>query len=126
MTSWRRIGLGLVLLAAAQITGSAATQPQTPTPAPASPTPPRPPAPQYIEDRITELGRGFDGQIGIAVTSIDDGWSIGWKAGDLYPQQSVSKLWVAITALDAVDQGKVHLEDPVTLTTAGSDAATTS
>jgi len=74
------------------------------------------PAPAYIRDRIDELGRSFDGRVGIAVSSIDDGWSTGWKAEELYPQQSVSKLWVAITALDAVDRGKVKLDDPVTLT----------
>ena len=34
----------------------------------------------------------------------------------LYPQQSVSKLWVSITALDAVDRGRVSLDDKVTLT----------
>ena len=74
------------------------------------------PAPAYIRDRIDELGRSFDGRVGIAVSSIDDGWSTGWKAEELYPQQSVSKLWVAITALDARDRGKVKLDDPVTLT----------
>jgi beta-lactamase class A len=49
------------------------------------------------------------------VKSIDEGWSTGWKANELYPQQSVSKLWVSITALDAVDKGKVSLDDQVTL-----------
>ena len=47
--------------------------------------------------------------------SIDEGWSVGWKADELYPQQSVSKLWVSITALDAVDKGRVRLDDKVTL-----------
>lgn len=75
-----------------------------------------PPAPQFISDRIDQLGQGFDGRVGIAVQSIDDGWSTGWKANELYPQQSVSKLWVSITALDAVDKGKVNLDQPVTLT----------
>jgi beta-lactamase class A len=77
---------------------------------------PAPRAPQYIVDRIKQLGRGFDGRVGIAVRSIDDGWSTGWKADELYPQQSVSKLWVSITAMDAVDKGKVSLDDRVTLT----------
>ena len=60
--------------------------------------------------------RGFDGRVGIAVRSVNDGWQTGWKADELYPQQSVSKLWVAITALDAVDKGRVGLDDKVTLT----------
>lgn len=72
-------------------------------------------APSFIRDRLVELGQGFDGQVGIAVRSIDDGWVAGWKANKLYPQQSVSKLWVAITLFDAVDRGKVSLDDQVTL-----------
>ena len=64
-----------------------------------------PPAPQVIRERIDQLGAGFDGRVGIAVRSVEDGWSTGWHAGELYPQQSVSKLWVAITAMDAVDRG---------------------
>jgi len=75
-----------------------------------------PRVPAFIRDRIAVLGAGFDGQVGIAVRSVDDGWQVGWHAGALYPQQSVSKLWVAITAMDAVDRGKVRLDDPVTLT----------
>jgi beta-lactamase class A len=64
---------------------------------------------------VTELGGAFNGQVGIAVRSIGEGWSTGWKADELYPQQSVSKLWVSITAMDAVDRGKVTLDDKVSL-----------
>jgi beta-lactamase class A len=74
------------------------------------------PAPTFLRDRINELGRSFNGRVGIAVRSVDDGWSVGWKADEYYPQQSVSKLWVSITALDAVDKGRVRLDDTVTLT----------
>ena len=122
MTSWRRLGFPLILLVAtAQLSASAASRPgalRTSAHRTRKPVRPAPPAPQYIQGRIKELGGGFDGRVGIAVKSIDEGWSAGWKAGELYPQQSVSKLWVAITALDAVDKGKVRLTDPVTLTTA--------
>ena len=76
------------------------------------------PAPKFIRDQVNELGRGFDGRVGIAVRSIDDGWEAGWKDHELYPQQSVSKLWVSITALDAVDRCRVSLDDQVTLTSA--------
>ena len=61
-------------------------------------------------------GPRFDGRVGIAVRSVNDGWQTGWKADELYPQQSVSKLWVSIAALDAVDKGRVRLDDKVTLT----------
>ena len=118
MTSiWKRVGLGLAVVAAASVTASAATQtaaPQRSRPAPAAVRPA--PAPPYIADRVSDLGRQFNGRVGIAVRSIDDGWSTGWKADELYPQQSVSKLWVSITAMDAVDRGKISLDDQVTLT----------
>ena len=54
--------------------------------------------------------------MGIAVRSIDEGWTASWKASELYPQQSCSKLWVSITAMDAIDKGKVSLDDKITLT----------
>jgi len=112
------MGLALGLVAAVAVTVSAAS----PSPAPRHadeariPAVRTAPAPRYIADRINELGAGFDGKVGIAVQSIDDGWNTGWKANELYPQQSVSKLWVSITALDAADKGRVALDQPVTLT----------
>jgi beta-lactamase class A len=120
MTSLRRqIGLALVLLAGMQVGASAAaTQQLDPLPVRhKAPAPARPivAAPRYIADRVDELGKQFDGRVGIAVRSVDENWATGWRADDLYPQQSVSKLWVSITALDAVDRGKVSLDDKVTL-----------
>ena len=129
MTSlWSRFGLALALAGLTQVGGAAiiSAQKQQPAKAPTlqgsavqapRPAPPKPPiAPAYLRDRIDQLGQGFDGRVGIAVRSIDEGWETGWKDNELYPQQSVSKLWVSITALDAVDQGKVSLDDRVTLT----------
>src|SRR6478672_10590332 len=115
MTSlWKWCGTALALAAAVAVGASAMSQ----APAPRRTAPvarPAPPAPAFIQGRVTELGTGFDGRVGIAVRSVDEGWSTGWKADDLYPQQSVSKLWVSITALDAVDKGRVRLDDKVTL-----------
>jgi len=75
----------------------------------------RPAAPPALAARIRELGAGFDGRVGIAVQSVDQGWRTGWKADELYPQQSVSKFWVSLAALDAVDRGQVSLDDKVSL-----------
>ncbi len=122
-SSWLRIGLAgtaAALLAAsvaalAKAPDKAAVQASRVAPkiAPAAPA-----APAYIRGRIAELGRGFDGRVGIAVRSIDDGWGVSWKADELYPQQSVSKLWVAITALDAADKGRVKMSDKVSMSRA--------
>ena len=112
----KRFGLTLVAAALTQVGASAAVQPGSPPPRPTVVPRTRPmPAPAALRDRINELGRGFNGRVGIAVRSVDDGWTVGWKADEFYPQQSVSKFWVAITALDAVDRGRVSLTDRVTL-----------
>jgi beta-lactamase class A len=106
----------MVLLAGMQVGASAAATPQADPAsgrhkAAAAPVA----APRYIADRVDELGKQFNGRVGIAVRSVDDNWATGWKADELYPQQSVSKLWVSITALDAADRGKVSMDDKVTL-----------
>ena len=75
----------------------------------------RAPAPAALRERITTLGRQFDGIAGISVVSLRDGWQVDQNASRLYPQQSCSKLWVAIAAMDLVDQGRVRLDDRVTL-----------
>lgn len=118
MASFRgRLGLAMALAAAFAATGSVPVL-SKPTQSARSATSVRPDGatPEYVRERINALGRGFDGRVGIAVRSIDDGWSTGWKSNELYPQQSVSKLWVSITALDKVDKGKLGLDQAVTLT----------
>jgi beta-lactamase class A len=120
MTSiWSRIGLSVSIALGASVGASAtiqAARPPAPAPKPAPVMRPSTPAPAALHSQIVALGRAFDGKVGIAVRSIDNGWELGWKDDDLYPQQSVSKLWVAVTALDAVDKGRVSLDDQVTLT----------
>ena len=69
-----------------------------------------------LEARITELGRGFDGEVGIAVRDVATGWTIDWHGDRFYPQQSVSKFWVAVTALQRADAGELDLDQSVTLT----------
>tara|TARA_R110000772_G_scaffold41803_10_gene97435 strand:- start:2101 stop:3195 length:1095 start_codon:yes stop_codon:yes gene_type:complete len=66
-----------------------------------------------LEQEIADLWRSFPGKTGIAVKSIDDRWSIGHRADQNFPQQSVSKLWVAMTLLNKVDQGRLSLSDSI-------------
>ena len=72
------------------------------------------PSPALVAS-IQQLGRQFNGKVGIAVQRVDTGWTVSHNGNLLFPQQSVSKLWVAMTMLDAVDRGKVTLETPVTI-----------
>jgi beta-lactamase class A len=111
MTSFVRRFPALALLAAVSIGATPTTKPAHPKPAKLAVV-----APKSLQDRITELGEAFDGHVGISVRSIDQGWTARWKATELYPQQSVSKLWVSITVLDAIDKGRLSLDQPVTLT----------
>ena len=134
MTSvWSRIGMaGAAVAGVAQVSASTAV-PQS-RPAPSANTTPAAPAqrlavsrrdplaavevhaPAYLRDEIGRIVRQFDGKSGIAIVSLRDGWEAGWNRHTLFPQQSCSKLWVAITALDAVDRGRATLSDRVTLT----------
>lgn len=102
--------------------------PQTASRAPTAPSPPprqqqhveRSPAPQMLEgptpeleSAVTALGRSFNGEVGIAVRDIDQGWTVSWNGDRFMPQQSVSKTWVALTVLDAVDRGQLSLSQQV-------------
>lgn len=77
---------------------------------------PRPSA--MLLREIERLGRGFDGVVGIAVRDVQAGWTVSYNGTGRFPQQSVSKLWVAMTLLDAVDEGRLRLSDPITVTRA--------
>ncbi|MCH7862674.1 MAG: serine hydrolase [Proteobacteria bacterium] len=79
---------------------------------------PTAPAPRALDQAIRGITGNFEGLVGVAVTSIDDGWIVAANGERPMPQQSVSKLWVAMTVLDQVDQGRIRLEDPITITRA--------
>ncbi len=70
-------------------------------------------APAGLNDRLYVLWRAFPGKTGIAVQRIDGEWALSQRGDDLFPQQSVSKLWVALTVLDAVDQGRIRMDQQV-------------
>jgi beta-lactamase class A len=102
--------------------------PEQPSPtdiitAPASPKQPvaqpeRPAPPRLLQHHISDLSKAFDGNVGIAIISMNDGWMAGHQAQRIFPQQSVSKLWVATATLEKVDKGEMALSDPITLTPA--------
>lgn len=74
------------------------------------------PAPEGLVSSLGAITRNFNGVVGVAVTSVDTGWIASSGGARKLPQQSVSKLWVAMTVLDAVDQGRIHLSDPLVIT----------
>jgi beta-lactamase class A len=74
------------------------------------------PAHRMLEAQIRALGQAFNGDIGIAVKDIESGWTAAYDGNTFFPQQSVSKFWVALTALDKADRGELSMSRPVTLT----------
>lgn len=72
--------------------------------------------PPALVSVIRNLGQSFQGKVGIAVRRIGAPWTVAWNGNALFPQQSVSKLWVSMTFLDAVDRGKLRLFDTTTIT----------
>ena len=82
-------------------------------PAPPASLPAPTPAPAELQARVEALARGFDGDVGIAVKDLQQGWAATWQADKLFPQQSSMKIWLAVAVLDAVDRGELRLDEPV-------------
>lgn len=68
---------------------------------------------RILDARLKSLGRSFNGKAGIAVRDLQTGWSSGYNGHEYFPQQSVSKFWVALAALDKVDRGALDLSKTV-------------
>jgi beta-lactamase class A len=111
---------GLALLSSAHV--QAATDPPF---APANLLPPQliPSAPvvspeeiaarRALDARIQAAGRTFAGRVGLAIRDLQTGWTSSYNGSAFFPQQSVSKFWVALTALEKVDRGELDLNAPV-------------
>ena len=87
-----------------------------PVPPPRRPPPDR--SPPGLRSQVAALVASFPGRAGVAIRAVDEGWTVEAGARQRMPQQSVSKLWVAITVLDLRDRGRLRLDDPVTITPA--------
>jgi beta-lactamase class A len=77
-----------------------------------------PRAPQALQDDLTRIAAQFREPLGLAVTDVSAGWTAGVDQNRPYPQQSVSKLWVAISVMKAIDQGRLAWDAPIILTAA--------
>jgi beta-lactamase class A len=119
--------IGVASAALAQPSGRRAPAPSFPAavrgysaPAPYAPAPTAQEAAarRILEGQVRALGQAFSGDIGIAVREVRSGWTTSYDGDTFFPQQSVSKFWVALTALDKADRGELSLSRPVTLTKA--------
>ena len=77
--------------------------------------PPLTPARRELTTQIRELGGQFAGEVGIGIEEVASGWTASYNGRELFPQQSVSKLWVALATFDRIDRGKLALDKPVTV-----------
>lgn len=118
-------GLGAVLSFAAfsNAVSTQASKPQTPSSPPSrleqaraeAPDPSCRPAPAGLAADIHKIWAAFPGKTGIAVRQVGCDWVLGEQLDTHFPQQSVSKLWVSIAVMDAVDRGTVRLDSRITL-----------
>jgi len=68
------------------------------------------PGPEALQSRLDILAKDFGEPVGIAVAHVSDNWMASVAPDQPFPQQSVSKLWVALATLDAVDRGLLSLD----------------
>jgi len=67
-------------------------------------------SPAPLQRDLTRIAQSFDGRVGIAVVKAGCDWVAGDRFSAYFPQQSVSKLWVALAVMDAVDDGRLKLD----------------
>jgi beta-lactamase class A len=70
---------------------------------------------RVMAERITAAVADFDGVVGVAVEEVATGWTFSIRGDEAMPQQSVSKLWVSLAVLAAVDRGELSLDERVTI-----------
>ena len=70
-------------------------------------------APPSLQQRVAALADPFGDRTGIAVRSVEDGWTVTVNGDRPFQQQSVFKTWVAAVALDAIDRGSLRWDEPI-------------
>ncbi len=73
------------------------------------------PKQKVLDRELSAIGGNFPGHVGIAVHRVGARRTLHFNGLELFPQQSVSKLWVSMTALDEVDRGRLSLGERVVI-----------
>lgn len=68
-----------------------------------------------LDAQLTSNAAAFDGVLGIAVHDVERDRLVHYDGERLFPQQSLSKLWVALAALQRVDAGELALDESVSV-----------
>lgn len=113
MIRWAGRALGAGLLALAPAAGAVA---QAPSPSPSSVASPRSAvdttALRSVLDSLADAHRGV---VGYAVRDLDHGGSLSRRGDETFPTASLIKVPVLVTVFDLVAQGKLHLDDELTM-----------
>lgn len=114
------VGVGVLVLVAAGVWFgvSSLAEPKVVAlrgPAPSVRARSAPPAPAEFQAELERLANAYGDPMGIAVADVTGGWTAAVAGDERFPQQSVSKLWVALSVLQAVDEGRLSLEQQVTM-----------
>jgi beta-lactamase class A len=79
------------------------------------PAHPAPSAPADLQATLDRIAAGYREPVGIAVSDVSAGWTAQVLGDETFPQQSVSKLWVALAVMQAVDQRRLSLDQTVVM-----------
>jgi len=71
-----------------------------------------------LQSELSGIAGMIDGATGIAVRRVGCSWVAGKNLDRFFPQQSVSKLWVTLTALDTIDRQAATLNEVLPITKA--------
>jgi beta-lactamase class A len=122
--AWRRprlLGLGVLVLLAGGFGGgwlsashvAAPRVSYTKGPAPPVKAVAVPPGPPAFQAELDRIAKAYREPVGIAVSEVSQGWRVSTAGDQTFPQQSVSKLWVALAVMQAVDAGRLSLDQTV-------------
>jgi beta-lactamase class A len=81
----------------------------------ALPSRPAPAAPAELQATLDRIAQGYREPVGLAVSEVGPGWMAQIDGDQTFPQQSVSKLWVALAVMQAVDQRRLSLDQTVVM-----------
>ncbi|MDB5444920.1 MAG: beta-lactamase [Phenylobacterium sp.] len=76
---------------------------------------PAPPPPPELQAKLEDIVAAYKEPVGVAVTDVNEHWTAQVDGSSAYPQQSVVKVWVALAVMEAIDRGRLKLDQTVVL-----------
>lgn len=70
---------------------------------------------RLLQETLIAESQAFDGLLGVAIYDIERDRLVHFNGERMFPQQSLSKLWVALAALQRVDSSELELSERVSV-----------